>query len=44
MKQKNKSLTQSMVIINKHGQVYLKRSFYLKFIKKFYRFIVLDLF
>lgn len=44
MKQINKKLTQPMVIINRHGQLFLKRSFYLNLIQKFYRFIVLDLF
>lgn len=44
MKQKNINLTQPMILINRHGQIFLKRSFFLKSIKKFYRFIILDLF
>ncbi len=44
MKQINKNLTQPLILINRNGQLLLKRGFYLKFIQKFYRFIILDLF
>ena len=44
MKQINKALTQPLVLINKKGQVYFKPIFFFKNIKKFYRFIILELF
>lgn len=44
MKQKNNNLTQDVVLINRHGQLSIKKSFFLKSIKKFYRFIILELF
>ena len=44
MKSNNNNLTQSIVLINKHGQVLIKKGFFLKTIKKFYRFIILELF
>lgn len=44
MKQQNNALTQTVVLLNKKGQIYLKNMFFLKSIKKFYRFTILELF
>jgi len=44
MKQKNNNLTQPVILISKHGQLSIKKVFFLKTIKKFYRFIILELF
>lgn len=44
MKQQNNNVTQDVVLINKRGQLSIKRGFFLKSIKKFYRFIILELF
>ena len=44
MIQNNNNLTQSIVLISKHGQISIKKGFFLKTIKKFYRFIILELF
>lgn len=44
MKQSNNTLTQTVVLVNKKGQLYFKKMFFLKSIKKFYRFTILELF
>lgn len=44
MKQNNNNLTQSVLLISKQGQVSIKKGFFLKNIKKFYRFTILELF
>lgn len=43
MKQNN-NLTQSVVLLSKHGQLAIKSVFFVKSLKKFYRFIILELF
>lgn len=43
MKQHNtNNLTQTVVLLNKKGQIYFKKAFFFKSIKKFYRFTVLE--
>ena len=44
MKPKNTILTQTVILLNKKGQIYFKKMFFLKNIKKFYRFTILELF
>ena len=44
MKQINNNLTQNVVLINQRGQLFIKKKIFLKSIKKFYRFIILELF
>ena len=44
MKQQNTTLSQTVILLNKKGQIYLKKMFFLKNIKKFYRFTILELF
>jgi hypothetical protein len=43
MKQNN-NLTQPVILISKRGQLAIKKVFFVKSIKKFYRFIILELF
>ena len=44
MKRTNKNLTHLVAIINKRGQLSLKKLFLFKNIKKFYRFTIFELF
>ena len=44
MKRTNNNLTHLMTIINRHGQLSIKKFIFLKNVKKFYRFTIFELF
>ena len=44
MKRNNNNVTHLMTVINKKGQLSIKKIFLFKNIKKFYRFTILELF